>query len=45
MNEEVKPYEEEPTSIKIAGYDPKFIGKIILISVVCIFLIRYGLKK
>ncbi len=45
MNEEVKPYEEEKTSITIAGYDPKIIGKIILIGVLGIFLIRYGLKK
>lgn len=45
MNEEFKPYEQEKTSVVIAGYDAGALGIVVILSVVAIVVVNRLGKK
>lgn len=45
MNEDFVPYEDEPTRVTIAGFEPSKLGIILIAGVSAIMLIYFVRKK
>lgn len=45
MNEEFVPYEDEPTRVTIAGFEPSKLGIMLIVGVSAIVLIYFVRKK